>query len=342
MKAKILVTGIAGFIGFHLSKRLISRGYKIIGIDNLNDYYDPNLKKSRIKELQKISEKKSNSFEIYISNLENIDKIKEIFRKHPPHIVINLAAQAGVRYSVTNPVEYINSNIFGFLNILENCKKAKVEHLIYASSSSVYGGNKKIPFSENDPVDHPVSLYASTKRSNELMAHNYSHLFNLPTTGLRFFTVYGPWGRPDMAPMIFTKSIFSKKPIKIFNYGNMSRDFTFIDDTVEYIYRLLDKPPQLNKSINQNKYLLDESWAPFRILNVGNGNPLSLMNFINLLESEIGISAEKSFIEMKKEDVKETAADITKIVNLTGYKPKTLLFDGIKEFVDWYKNYYYL
>ena len=341
MKAKILVTGIAGFIGFHLSKRLISRGYKIIGIDNLNDYYDPNLKKSRLKKLQEISENKLNSFEIYITNLENIEKIEEIFRKHSPNIVINLAAQAGVRYSVTNPIEYINSNIFGFLNILENCKKAKVEHLIYASSSSVYGGNKKIPFSENDPVDHPVSLYASTKRSNELMAHNYSHLFNLPTTGLRFFTVYGPWGRPDMAPMIFTKSIFSKKPINIFNYGNMSRDFTFVDDTVEYIYRLLDKPPQYNKSTNQNNYPLNESWAPFRVLNVGNGKPLRLMNFINLLESEIGISAEKLFIDMQKEDVKETAADITKIVNLTGYKPKTLLVDGIKEFINWYKDYYF-
>ena len=341
MKVKILVTGIAGFIGFHLCKKLIAKGYKIIGIDNLNDYYDPNLKKSRIRKLQTISEHKLNSFEFYISNLESIDKIEEIFRKHSPNIVINLAAQAGVRYSVTNPIEYINSNIYGFLNILENCKKAKVEHLIYASSSSVYGGNKKIPFSENDPVEHPVSLYASTKRSNELMAHNYSHLFNLPTTGLRFFTVYGPWGRPDMAPMIFAKSIFSKKPIKIFNYGKMSRDFTFIDDTVEYIYRLLDKPPISSKFINQNIIPIDESWAPFRILNVGNGNPLSLMNFINLLESEIGISADKLFIEMKKEDVKETAADITKIIKLTGYKPKTLLVDGIKEFITWYKDYYF-
>ena len=341
MKVKILVTGIAGFIGFHLCKKLIAMGYKIIGIDNLNDYYDTNLKKSRIRKLQTISEHKLNSFEFYISNLESIDKIEEIFRKHSPNIVINLAAQAGVRYSVTNPIEYINSNIYGFLNILENCKKAKVEHLIYASSSSVYGGNKKIPFSENDPVEHPVSLYASTKRSNELMAHNYSHLFNLPTTGLRFFTVYGPWGRPDMAPMIFTKSIFSKKPIKIFNYGKMSRDFTFIDDTVEYIYRLLDKPPISSKFINQNISPIDESWAPFRILNVGNGNPLSLMNFINLLESEIGISADKLFIEMKKEDVKETAADITKIIKLTGYKPQTLLVDGIKEFITWYKDYYF-
>ncbi len=341
MKVKILVTGIAGFIGFHLCKKLIAMGYKIIGIDNLNDYYDTNLKKSRIRKLQTISEHKLNSFEFYISNLESIDKIEEIFRKHSPNIVINLAAQAGVRYSVTNPIEYINSNIYGFLNILENCKKAKVEHLIYASSSSVYGGNKKIPFSENDPVEHPVSLYASTKRSNELMAHNYSHLFNLPTTGLRFFTVYGPWGRPDMAPMIFAKAIFSKKPIKIFNYGKMSRDFTFIDDTVEYIYRLLDKPPISSKFINQNIIPIDESWAPFRILNVGNGNPLSLMNFINLLESEIGISADKLFIEMKKEDVKETAADITKIIKLTGYKPKTLLVDGIKEFITWYKDYYF-
>ena len=341
MKVKILVTGIAGFIGFHLCKKLIAKGYKIIGIDNLNDYYDPNLKKSRIRKLQTISEHKLNSFEFYISNLESIDKIEDIFRKHSPNIVINLAAQAGVRYSVTNPIEYINSNIYGFLNILENCKKAKVEHLIYASSSSVYGGNKKIPFSENDTVEHPVSLYASTKRSNELMAHNYSHLFNLPTTGLRFFTVYGPWGRPDMAPMIFAKSIFSKKPIKIFNHGKMSRDFTFIDDTVEYIYRLLDKPPINSKFINQNIIPIDESWAPFRILNVGNGNPLSLMNFINLLESEIGISADKLFIEMKKEDVKETAADITKIIKLTGYKPQTLLVDGIKEFITWYKDYYF-
>ena len=340
MKPKILVTGIAGFIGFHLGKRLISMGYKIIGIDNLNNYYDTNLKKSRIKKLQTISEIISNSFEFYISNLESINQIEEIFKKHSPNIVINLAAQAGVRYSVTNPIEYINSNVVGFLNILENCKKANIEHLIYASSSSVYGGNKKIPFSEKDPVDHPVSLYATTKRSNELMAHNYSHLFNLPTTGLRFFTVYGPWGRPDMAPMIFTKAIISKRPIKIFNYGNMSRDFTFIDDTVEYIYRLLDKPPINNKSPNQKKSSIDESWAPFRILNVGNGNPLSLMNFINLLESEIGISADKLFIEMKKEDVRETAADITKIVNLTGYRPKKLLVDGIKEFINWYKDFY--
>ena len=340
MKPKILITGIAGFIGFHLSKRLISMGYKIIGIDNLNNYYDPNLKKSRIKKLQTISEITSNSFEFYISNLESINKIEEIFKKHSPSIVINLAAQAGVRYSVTNPIEYINSNIVGFLNILENCKKAKIDHLIYASSSSVYGGNKKIPFSEKDPVDHPVSLYATTKRSNELMAHNYSHLFNLPTTGLRFFTVYGPWGRPDMAPMIFTKAIISKRPIKIFNYGNMSRDFTFIDDTVEYIYRLLDKPPKNNKYANQKESNIDESWAPFRILNVGNGNPLSLMNFINLLESEIGISADKLFIEMKKEDVRETAADITKIINLTGYRPKKLLVDGIKEFINWYKDFY--
>ena len=340
MKPKILITGIAGFIGFHLSKRLISMGYKIIGIDNLNNYYDPNLKKSRIKKLKTISEITSNSFEFYISNLESINKIEEIFKKHSPNIVINLAAQAGVRYSVTNPIEYINSNVVGFLNILENCKKANIEHLIYASSSSVYGGNKKIPFSEKDPVDHPVSLYATTKRSNELMAHNYSHLFNLPTTGLRFFTVYGPWGRPDMAPMIFTKAIISKRPIKIFNYGNMSRDFTFIDDTVEYIYRLLDKPPKINKSANQKKSTIDESWAPFRILNVGNGNPLSLMNFINLLESEIGICTDKLFIEMKKEDVRETAADITKIVNLTGYRPKKLIVDGIKEFINWYKDFY--
>ncbi len=341
MKKKIMVTGIGGFIGFHLSKRLISEGYEITGIDNLNHYYDPNLKKERIKQLRVISNDKSNSFELYITNLENTENIKEIFKKHCPNIVINLAAQAGVRYSVKKPIEYINSNILGFLNILENCKEARVEHLIYASSSSVYGGNKKIPFSEKDPVNHPVSLYATTKRSNELMAHNYSHLFNLPTTGLRFFTVYGPWGRPDMAPMIFAKAIFSKKPIKVFNHGNMSRDFTFIDDTIEYIYRLIDKPPERNKTIIQEYFSIDESWAPFRILNVGNGNPTSLMDFVNLLESEIGIKAEKLFMEMKKEDVEKTAADITSITNLTGYTPQKLLVDGIKEFINWYKNFYF-
>ncbi len=341
MKKKIMVTGIGGFIGFHLSKRLISEGYEITGIDNLNHYYDPNLKKERIKQLRVISNDKSNSFELYITNLENTENIKEIFKKHCPNIVINLAAQAGVRYSVKKPIEYINSNILGFLNILENCKEARVEHLIYASSSSVYGGNKKIPFSEKDPVNHPVSLYATTKRSNELMAHNYSHLFNLPTTGLRFFTVYGPWGRPDMAPMIFAKAIFSKKPIKVFNHGNMSRDFTFIDDTIEYIYRLIGKPPERNKTITQEYFSIDESWAPFRILNVGNGNPTSLMDFVNLLESEIGIKAEKLFMEMKKEDVEKTAADITSITNLTGYTPQKLLVDGIKEFINWYKNFYF-
>ena len=340
MKNKIMVTGIGGFIGFHLSKRLISEGYEIIGIDNLNHYYDPSLKNERIKQLRVICDRKSNSFELYITNLENVDDMREIFKKHCPNIVINLAAQAGVRYSVEKPIEYINSNILGFLNILENCKEARVEHLIYASSSSVYGGNKKIPFSEKDPVNHPVSLYATTKRSNELMAHNYSHLFNLPTTGLRFFTAYGPWGRPDMAPMIFTKAIFSKKPIKIFNHGNMSRDFTFIDDIIEYIYRLIDKPPEKFKTITQENFSLEESWAPFRILNVGNGNPTSLMNFINLLESEIGIKAEKLFMDMKKEDVKKTASDITRITNLTGYTPKKLLVDGIKEFINWYKDFY--
>ena len=340
MKKKIMVTGIGGFIGFHTCKRLISEGYEIIGIDNLNQYYDPNLKKERIKQLRVISDDTSNSFELYITNLENTENIKGIFKKHCPNIVINLAAQAGVRYSVKKPIEYINSNILGFLNILENCKEARVEHLIYASSSSVYGGNKKIPFSEKDPVNHPVSLYATTKRSNELMAHNYSHLFNLPTTGLRFFTAYGPWGRPDMAPMIFTKAIFSKKPIKIFNHGNMSRDFTFIEDIVEYIYRLIDKPPKKNKTTNEDNFSLHESWAPFRILNVGNGNPTSLMHFINLLESEIGIKAEKLFMEMQKEDVEKTAADITRIQNLTGYSPKKLLVDGIKEFINWYKNFY--
>ena len=341
MKKKIMVTGIGGFIGFHLSKRLISEGYEITGIDNLNHYYDPNLKKERIKQLRVISNDKSNSFELHITNLENTENIKEIFKKHCPNIVINLAAQAGVRYSVEKPIEYINSNILGFLNILENCKEARVEHLIYASSSSVYGGNKKIPFSEKDPVNHPVSLYATTKRSNELMAHNYSHLFNLPTTGLRFFTVYGPWGRPDMAPMIFTKSIFSKTPIKIFNHGNMSRDFTFIDDIIEYIYRLIDKPPEKNKNITQENFSLNESWSPFRILNVGNGNPTTLMNFVNLLESEIGIKAEKLFMDMRKEDVEKTSADITRITNLTGYTPRKLLVDGIREFINWYKNFYH-
>ena len=339
MSQKILVTGIAGFIGFHISKKLIRNGYKVIGIDNLSDYYDVELKKNRIRQLEILSKKHSNDLVLYKSNLEDSNKIKNIFKIENPSIVINLAAQAGVRYSIINPEKYIASNIHGFLNILENCRSQKVDHLIYASSSSVYGGNFKIPFSEEDPVDHPVSVYASTKRSNELMAHNYSHLFQIPTTGLRFFTVYGPWGRPDMAPMIFANSIFKKKPLKVFNFGNMERDFTYIDDVTEFVFRLLNKIPTANE---KNDFFINNpnlSWAPFRILNVGNGNPTNLLNFINILESEIGIKAIKVFEEMQKGDVKKTFANIDLIKSLTGYKPKFSLKKGIKNFVDWFKIY---
>ena len=329
----ILVTGAAGFIGFHLCKKLINSGEKVVGIDNLNDYYDPILKKSRLDILHA---KNNDEFTFYKSNLEDKLKINNIFSEHKPIVVINLAAQAGVRYSLENPHSYINSNIVGFLNILEACRNQKVDHLIYASSSSVYGGNKKMPFSETDNVDHPVSIYAATKKSNELMAHSYSHLFEIPTTGLRFFTVYGPWGRPDMALFLFTKAIIENEPIRIFNNGEMIRDFTYIDDIVESIFRLIKKPPTKSSVNNSNNLDANKSWAPYNIFNIGNSNPTPLMSFITELEKSLGIKAKKKFLPMQPGDVPSTESDTKSLQEWINFKPNTSVKDGILKFVLWY------
>lgn len=331
----ILVTGAAGFIGFHLSKRLLAQGYHVIGVDNLNEYYDVLLKKERLK----IVEKNAN-FEFYKIDLANRESLKPIFEDKSINIVINLAAQAGVRYSLSNPHSYVHSNLFGFINILEACRHYQVEHLIYASSSSVYGANSKIPFSTKDSVDHPVSIYAATKKSNELMAHTYSHLFNIPTTGLRFFTVYGPWGRPDMAYYSFTKDIFEGNTIKVFNKGDMSRDFTFIDDIVEGVIRLLDHPPKYNRNWDRENPDPSSSYAPYKIYNIGNNNPVKLMDFIHLLEKLIGQKATVELLPMQPGDVKATYADITNLQKDVGFYPTTTLEIGLGHFVDWYKKYH--
>ena len=293
MEKTILVTGAAGFIGYHISKRLIKSRIKVIGFDNLNNYYDSNLKKSRLDDLTKDNLAKGN-WEFTKGNLEDKEILNSIFLKFKPNIVIHLAAQAGVRYSIENPQSYINSNLVGFANILEMCRIHKISNLLYASSSSVYGGNKKIPFCETDQTNHPVSLYAATKKANELMAHTYSHLYDIPATGLRFFTVYGPWGRPDMSPMIFAKAILNNQPIRIFNNGEMSRDFTYIDDITEIIYRLIDKPATNNKFFNFNNPDPGSSWCKHRIFNIGNSNKIKLMDFINEIENSLGLKAKKS------------------------------------------------
>ncbi|MBN1469124.1 MAG: NAD-dependent epimerase [Fusobacteriaceae bacterium] len=332
---KILITGSAGFIGFHLSIFLLKKEFDIIGIDNLNDYYDVNLKMARLDILN--SNKKFKFYKEDIKNKENIDKI---FKDERPDYVINLAAQAGVRYSITNPYAYVDSNLVGFVNILEACRNFPVKHLIYASSSSVYGGNQTIPFSPEHSVDHPVSLYAATKKSNELMAHTYSHLYNIPTTGLRFFTVYGPWGRPDMAYFSFTENIVNHKEIKIFNNGEMERDFTYIDDIVYGIYKLIDRIPKENKEWNEKKDSNSESFAPYKIFNIGNNNPVKLMKFVNILEQEIGIDANKIFLEMQAGDVVKTYADISDLEKQIKFRPNTSIDLGIKKFVIWYKEFY--
>ena len=337
---RILITGVAGFIGFHLSKKLLTEDYLIIGIDNINDYYDVSLKINRLKELEKISLTQNQSWQFKKLDLIEKNLLKSVFEEYKPNVVINLAAQAGVRYSINNPMAYIDSNIVGFMNILELCKEYQVENLIYASSSSVYGGNKKIPFCEADAVNHPISIYAATKRCNELMAHCYSHLFNLPCTGLRFFTVYGPWGRPDMAPMIFTKAIFSGTPIEIYNHGNMLRDFTYIDDVIESIAKLINKPAKRSFDIKNQLQNPSKSWAPFEIFNIGNNKPIKLMDFIEKLENEIGIKANKEFIEIQKGDVEKTHSDSTLLSIKTGFKPNTSISTGIKKFIKWYKEFY--
>lgn len=332
---KILITGAAGFIGFHLSKKLLDHSYQIIGIDNLNDYYDPNLKQSRLEILGEY-----NNFNFHKVDLKDKVAVDNIFETYQPTHVINLAAQAGVRYSIENPYAYVDSNLTGFMNILEACRNYPVEHLLYASSSSVYGGNKVAPFSTNHNVDHPVSLYAATKKSNELMAHTYSHLYGIPTTGLRFFTVYGPYGRPDMAYFSFTKDILAGKPIKVFNHGKMERDFTYIDDIVEGIVKLIDKAPDPNKDWDESKDDLSTSFAPYKIYNIGNNNPVQLMRFINALESALGKEAEKVYMDMQPGDVLRTYADVSDLERDINFKPSTSIEDGLKKFVEWYEEYY--
>ena len=309
----VLVTGAAGFIGSHLSKKLITNKYKVIGFDNLNDYYDLNLKKARLEDIKVFSSKYKNSWEFIFGDLEDKDKIFGIFKKYKPTLVIHLAAQAGVRYSIQNPFSYVNSNLVGFVNVLEASRLMKIENLIFASSSSVYGGNEKIPYSETDEVNHPISLYAATKKSNELIAHSYSHLFNLPCTGLRLFTVYGPWGRPDMAPMIFTKSILERKAINIFNNGEMWRDFTYIDDVINSIMGIVKKPAIKNVSFNRKIPDPSTSWAPYRIFNIGNRSSIKLTKFISILEEELGLKAIKCLKGLEPGDVISTKADTNAI-----------------------------
>jgi UDP-glucuronate 4-epimerase len=330
----ILVTGAAGFIGFHLTRRLLAEGFHVIGIDNMNDYYDVQLKKDRLKLLEGNAH-----FEFFQLDLSDRDRLYQLFEDKSIPIVINLAAQAGVRYSLSNPHSYVTSNLVGFVNILEVCRHYSVGHLIYASSSSVYGANILIPFSTKHSVDHPVSLYAASKKANELMAHTYSHLFQIPTTGLRFFTVYGPWGRPDMAYYSFTKDIIEENTIKVFNNGDMRRDFTYIDDIVEGIVRLLDKPPKCNSQWDRGNPDPSSSYAPYKVYNIGNNNPVRLMDFINVLEKLIGKKAKMEFLPMQPGDVKETYADISDLNKDVGFYPTTSIEEGLAHFVKWYKLY---
>jgi UDP-glucuronate 4-epimerase len=332
---RILVTGTAGFIGFHLANRLLKGGWHVIGLDNINDYYDINLKKARLDILNK-----SEHFTFHKMSLEDREAVNDLFLKESPEYVVNLAAQAGVRYSLTNPHAYTSSNIEGFLNILEGCRHNKVKHLIYASSSSVYGANKSMPFSVGNTVDHPVSLYAATKKANELMAHTYSHLYDLPTTGLRFFTVYGPWGRPDMALFLFTKAILAGKPIDVYNHGQMKRDFTYVDDIVEGLTRLLKHIPTRNETWDAFDPDPSFSNAPYRLFNIGNNNPVELSGFIEAIENATGKKAIKNLLPLQPGDVVETYANVDHLQNEIGFKPNTKIEDGIQSFVDWYKDYY--
>lgn len=327
---KVLITGAAGFIGFHLTLALLDRDDVVIGIDNLNDYYDPALKQLRLDEIAK--HPKYSNFEFIRADISERALMEQLFFDHAFDIVVNLAAQAGVRYSLEKPYAYVDSNLVGFVNILEGCRHSKVKHLLYASSSSVYGMNVRQPFSTNDKVDFPISLYAATKKSNELLAHSYSHLFNIPSTGLRFFTVYGPYGRPDMAYYSFTEAIDKGMPINVFNNGAMQRDFTYVDDIVEGISKVIDLPPaaQANEATN--------AMAPYRILNFGNNNPVSLRSFIEAIENSVGKKANENLLPMQAGDVPITHAEIDSLSELCGFQPKTSIEDGIKKFVDWYQN----
>ena len=331
---KVLVTGAAGFIGSALTLRLLERGNKVIGIDNHNDYYDPQLKEDRLARHINLPD-----YTHIRGDLADRSLIEELFKTHLPNRVVNLAAQAGVRYSLENPLAYIDSNLVGFGHILEGCRHHGVEHLVYASSSSVYGSNTKMPFSVHDNVNHPVSLYAATKKANELMAHSYSHLYKLPTTGLRFFTVYGPWDRPDMALQKFAKAIMNGKPIQLFNYGNHRRDFTYIDDIVEGVIRVLDKPAQPNPHWSGDNPDSGSSYAPWRIYNIGNNKPVELNDYIAALENALGKKAEKELLPLQPGDVPDTYADVDELVKEFGYKPATMVNEGVQRFAEWYKGY---
>ncbi len=329
------MTGVAGFIGMHSAKKLLDDGNEVIGIDNLNDYYDVSLKEDRLKTLEDYQ-----NFRFVKLDIKDQKDMLSLFKKELPQRVLHLAAQAGVRYSIQNPYVYIDSNIQGFINILEGCRAIKTEHLVFASSSSVYGGNEKVPFSEHDNVDHPVSLYAATKKANELMAHTYSHLYQIPTTGLRFFTVYGPWGRPDMSPMLFMKAILANEPIQVFNHGDMMRDFTYIDDVIASVNETLFKTATPNINFDAKHPDPATSHAPYRIFNIGNSQPVPLMHFIETIENALGKKAIKNMMDMQAGDIKVTSADTSELNQWVNFKPNTSIEEGVKRFVDWYKNYY--
>ena len=337
---KVLLTGAAGFIGFHTSLELLGRGDNVVGLDNLNDYYDVDLKTARLEKIYSKAQTSSGTFKFYEIDISNKEKIEKIFKDEKFDKVINLAAQAGVRYSIENPDTYIQSNIVGFLNILEGCRHFKVKHLVYASSSSVYGANETLPFSVNDSVDHPLSLYAASKKANELMAHTYSSLYKLPTTGLRFFTVYGPWGRPDMALFTFTKSIIEGKAINLYNNGKHKRDFTYIDDIVSGILACLDHTPNIDSSWDGKKPNPGTSFAPWKVYNIGNSNPVELMDYVNTLEKCLGKKAIKKFLPLQQGDVPNTAANVDALIKDVNYAPNTPIEVGIKKFVEWYLDFY--
>lgn len=347
---RILVTGTAGFIGFHLALRLLDRGDEVIGVDSINDYYDIRIKYDRLKECginragieynKPVQSEKYPAYNFIKLSIDDKENIPGLFERYKVDTVVNLAAQAGVRYSLVNPYAYVDSNISGFLNILEGCRHNQVKHLVFASSSSVYGGNTKMPFSVHDNVDHPVSLYAATKKANELMAHTYSSMYKIPCTGLRFFTVYGPWGRPDMALFLFTKAMLEGKPIDVFNYGKMQRDFTYIDDIVEGVIRVIDKVPAEDPNWNGDIPDPSFSYAPYKLYNIGNNNPVELMSFIEAIEDNLGIKAQKNLLPIQPGDVPATYADVDDLIRDTGFKPDTTIEEGIRKFVEWYRGYF--
>lgn len=332
---KVLITGAAGFIGMHVAQILLARGDEVVGVDNLNDYYDVNLKKARLARLARFP-----GFRHVHLDISDRDGMVALFAQEKPSHVLNLAAQAGVRYSLENPHAYIDTNVVGFANVLEGCRHNGVQHLVYASSSSVYGGNTKMPFSEHDNIDHPVSLYAATKKSNELMAHSYSHLFGMPTTGLRFFTVYGPWGRPDMALFLFAKAILEDRPIDVFNHGNMRRDFTYIDDIAEGTVRVIDRPAAANPVFVSDAPDPATSWAPYRVFNIGNHNPVALLDYVAALEKALGMEAKKNFLPLQAGDVPASFADTDELCAHTGFAPATPVEEGVRRFVEWYRDYF--